>query len=91
MAALRPMLAVSADESAHDRLLAREDLVFERKYDGIRALVEVTPAVGRREPGREGEPEVRIWSRLGNDKTAQFPEVVAGLGSPSRRGSPAPS
>ena len=81
MAALRPMLAVSADESAHDRLLEREDLVFEQKYDGIRALVEVTPAVGRGEPGREGEPEVRIRSRLGNDKTAQFPEVVAGLGA----------
>ena len=85
MAALRPMLAVSADESAHDRLLAREDLVFEQKYDGIRALVEVTPAVGRREPGREGEPEVRIRSRLGNDKTAQFPEVVAGLGALAAR------
>ncbi len=79
MEALRPMLAVSADESAHDRLLAREDLVFERKYDGIRALVEVTPAVGRREPSREGEPEVRIWSRAGNDKTAQFPEIADAL------------
>ena len=74
------MLAVSADDSAHDRLLAREDLVFERKYDGIRALVEVSPAAGRgRGSGATGEPEVRIWSRLGNDKTAQFPEVAGGL------------
>ena len=74
------MLAVSADESAHDRLLAREDLVFERKYDGIRALVAVSPAAGRgRVSGARDEPEVRIWSRLGNDKTAQFPEVAEGL------------
>ena len=73
------MLAVSADESAHDRLLAREDLVFERKYDGIRALVEVTPPAGRRGAGARGEPEVRIWSRLGNDKTAQFSEIAVEL------------
>ena len=80
MAALRPMLAVAADESAHDRLLARGDLVFERKHDGIRALVEVTPAAGRGGgAGAQRGPEVRIWSRLGNDKTAQFPEVAAGL------------
>ena len=78
-AALRPMLAVSVDESAHDRLLGRGDLVFERKYDGIRALIEVSPAPGgRRGPGA-GEPHVRIWSRLGNEKTAQFPEVAGGL------------
>ncbi len=73
------MLAVSVDESTHGRLLAREDLVFERKYDGIRALVEVTPAAGRGGAGARGEPAVRIWSRLGNDKTAQFPEVAEGL------------
>ena len=80
MAALRPMLAVAADESAHDRLLARGDLVFERKHDGIRALVEVTPAAGRRGgAGAPRGPEVRIWSRLGNDKTAQFPEVAGAL------------
>ena len=73
------MLAVSVDESAHERLLAREDLVFERKYDGIRALVEVTPSAGGRGADARGEPEVRIWSRLGNDKTAQFPEIAEGL------------
>ena len=78
-AALRPMLAVSADEGAHDRLLARGDLVFERKYDGIRALVEVTPPAGRRGAGARGETEVRIWSRLGNDKTGQFPEIAVEL------------
>ncbi len=80
VAALRPMLAVSAEEAAHDRLLGRGDLVFERKYDGIRALIEVSPAAGEgRGPGAQGEPRVRIWSRLGNDKTAQFPEVADGL------------
>ncbi len=84
-AALRPMLAVSADESAHDRLLAREDLVFERKYDGIRALVEVTPPAARRGAAARGEPEVRIWSRLGNDKTGQFPEIAVELSALAAR------
>jgi bifunctional non-homologous end joining protein LigD len=46
-------------------------LVFEPKYDGIRALVHVGP--------RPGGPEVRIWSRLGNDKTSQFPSIVRAL------------
>ncbi len=74
------MLAVAADESAHDRLVARGDLVFERKHDGIRALVEVAPPAGRgATAGARGGAAVRIWSRLGNDKTAQFPEVAAGL------------
>ena len=43
-------------------------LVYEPKFDGIRAIVEVVP----------GEPRaiVRIWSRLGNEKSAQFPDVV---------------
>src|SRR4029077_6782867 len=43
-------------------------LVYEPKYDGIRAIVEIAPK------GR-----VRIWSRLGNDKTQQFPGIVAAL------------
>lgn len=42
-------------------------LVFEPKYDGIRALVSV-----------DG-PRVRIWSRLGNEKTSQFPSIAAAL------------
>src|SRR5688500_15478072 len=45
-------------------------LVSEPKYDGIRALVEIDPA--RPAP-------VRMWSRLGNEKTAQFPDLVAAL------------
>jgi bifunctional non-homologous end joining protein LigD len=43
-------------------------LVYEPKYDGIRAIVEVIPAKPR--------AQVRIWSRLGNEKTAQFPDVI---------------
>jgi bifunctional non-homologous end joining protein LigD len=43
-------------------------LVYEPKYDGIRAIVEVMPAKPR--------AHVRIWSRLGNEKTAQFPDIV---------------
>ena len=68
------MLAVSAGESTHERLLRRGDLVFERKYDGIRALIEVSPGAGAGD-----EPHVHIWSRLGNDKTEQFPEIADGL------------
>lgn len=61
------MLATLADVPLQD---AR--LVYEPKYDGIRALVEVAvPADGR--------ARVRIWSRAGNEKTSQFPEIVAGL------------
>jgi bifunctional non-homologous end joining protein LigD len=46
-------------------------LVFEPKYDGIRALVHVAP--------RRAGADVRLWSRLGNDKTAQFPSIVRAL------------
>jgi bifunctional non-homologous end joining protein LigD len=47
--------------------LRQPGLVYEPKYDGIRALVHV-----------DGD-NVRIWSRLGNEKTTQFPVVVAAL------------
>ena len=43
-------------------------LAYEPKYDGIRALAHVDGSM------------VRIWSRLGNDKTAQFPEIARALG-----------
>jgi bifunctional non-homologous end joining protein LigD len=64
-ASVRPMLATTASAP-----LASADLVYERKYDGIRAIVSI-------EPGNAGS--VRLWSRLGNEKTAQFPEVAARL------------
>src|SRR5687767_4227247 len=62
---LEPMLASLAEPP-----LADPQLVYEPKYDGIRAIVEVDPR------GR-----VRMWSRLGNEKTAQFPEVAGALGA----------
>lgn len=65
MAHIRPMLATLEDAPLHD-----EALVYEPKYDGIRGLVELGPG---------GRPAVRIWSRLGNDKTGQFPDLVAAL------------
>ena len=50
-------------------------LVYEPKYDGIRAIAEVS----------SGGRTVRLWSRLGNDKTAQFPEVAAALATWAKR------
>ncbi len=48
--------------------------VYEPKVDGIRAIVEVLPgnAEGRRS---------RFWSRNGNEKTAQFPDIVDAIGT----------
>jgi bifunctional non-homologous end joining protein LigD len=60
------MLGTLADAPLRD-----PHLVYEPKYDGIRALVTVTPAA-------KGA-DVSIASRLGNDKTGQFPEIVAAL------------
>ncbi len=68
---MRPMLA-----SIGDTPLVSTAFVYEPKYDGIRALVAIEPA--------RGGPSVRIWSRLGNDKTAQFPEVAEALRSWAR-------
>lgn len=65
-AKVRPMLATLAEPP-----LTGAGLVFEPKYDGIRALVHVEP--------RRGGVEVRIWSRLGNDKTSQFPSIASAL------------
>jgi bifunctional non-homologous end joining protein LigD len=60
------MLATLADDAP----LQNPRLVYELKYDGIRALVDLRP-------GARGG--VTIRSRLGNDKTAQFPEVAREL------------
>jgi bifunctional non-homologous end joining protein LigD len=67
----RPMLATLAAPP-----LTGKELVFEPKYDGIRALVEI-------EPGRAARQKatVRLWSRLGNEKTSQFPSIVHALES----------
>ena len=68
---IRPMLAMLEEAPLVD-----ESLVYEPKYDGIRAIVELTPAA------RE---QVKIWSRLGNEKTSQFPEIAAALAKWARR------
>src|SRR5689334_13399003 len=60
---LRPMLATLAQAP-----LTSRNLVYEPKYDGIRALIEVRPATPR--------PTVGIWSRNGNEKTSQFPAIA---------------
>ncbi len=63
---LRPMLATLADAP-----IQQKGLVYEPKYDGIRALVLLTPG--------GTQAHARIWSRNGNEKTHQFPEVVRAL------------
>ena len=67
---LQPMLASLVDAPLDD-----SRLVYEPKYDGIRAIAEIAP---------KGKT-VRLWSRLGNEKTRQFPEVAAALGEWARR------
>jgi bifunctional non-homologous end joining protein LigD len=68
-AQVRPMLA-SLDSPP---TIAKGSL-FEPKYDGIRAIVDLRPPTGR-----AGVPTVAIYSRNGREKHAQFPEIVAGL------------
>src|SRR4051812_25236978 len=63
----RPMLA-SLDPAP----LESPRFAYEPKYDGIRAIVSVTAG--------GGAGAARIWSRLGNEKTAQFPEIARALG-----------
>jgi bifunctional non-homologous end joining protein LigD len=65
------MLASLADAPLDD-----PQLVYEPKYDGIRAIAEV--ASGPR-------AAVRLWSRLGNEKTSQFPEIAAALARWARK------
>lgn len=57
---------------SQDPPLVDPGLLYEPKYDGIRAIALIEP----------GKPyaRARFWSRLGNEKTTQFPELVAALG-----------
>jgi len=57
--------------------LTTAGFVYEPKYDGIRAIVEVVPG--------KDQATVRLWSRNGNEKTAQFPDIVAAVGAWGRR------
>ena len=64
------MLATTI-ESPQDINLRDPALLYEPKLDGIRGLILIEPA--------QPSPRITIWSRNGNDKTHQFPEVVRGL------------
>jgi bifunctional non-homologous end joining protein LigD len=66
---LRPMLATLPSQPP---ALTVAGFVYEPKYDGIRAIVEVVPG--------QGKAGVRLWSRNGNEKTAQFPDIVDAVG-----------
>ena len=61
--------------SLADAPLVDPEFVYEPKYDGIRAIAEI---------GARGDG-VRLWSRLGNDKTTQFPEIAAALRTWAKR------
>ena len=67
---LRPMLATLPSQSPS---LTDKAYVYEPKVDGIRAIVEVLPAAPK--------PSVRFWSRNGNEKTQQFPDIVDAIGT----------
>src|SRR4051812_5668853 len=58
-----------------DAPLDDSGFVYEPKYDGIRAIAEIAPRGGG----------VRLWSRLGNEKTSQFPEIAGALRVWSKR------
>src|SRR5215208_1749258 len=60
--------------SLDDPPLAQKGLVYEPKYDGIRAIVELRPGGG-----------VTIYSRNGIDKTPQFPGIATALASLGKR------
>ena len=70
---VRPMLASTAGAP-----LDSAEFAYEPKYDGIRVIVAVHPSIPSE--ARPGSPEVRLWSRLGNEKTSQFPDVVKAIG-----------
>jgi bifunctional non-homologous end joining protein LigD len=77
---LRPMLATLPSQAPN---LKDKTYVYEPKVDGIRAIVEVVPALREDATGgkRGAPPAVRFWSRNGNEKTAQFPDIVEALGT----------
>ena len=67
-----PMLASLADAP-----LVQRGLAYEPKYDGIRAIVEIGAGPNFRK--KLGPAPISLYSRNGNDKTAQFPEIVKAL------------
>jgi bifunctional non-homologous end joining protein LigD len=65
------MLATPQTTEPTERDLVDRAVVYEPKYDGIRALVTVEPGAST--------PRIAIYSRNGHDKTAQFPDIVRDL------------
>lgn len=63
--------------SPTDAPLEDPQLVYEPKYDGIRAIAEVGGGGSVAHAGTRRL--VRLWSRLGNEKTHQFPEIARAL------------
>lgn len=62
--------------------LKDKSCVYEPKVDGIRAIVEVLPPLrDAASRGKRAAASVRFWSRNGNEKTAQFPDLVEAIGS----------
>ncbi len=64
------MLATAVDSTVQIPLTDRA-LWYEPKYDGIRAIVSIEPGLSF--------ATVRLWSRNGNEKTTQFPDLVKAL------------
>src|SRR5688572_26607226 len=85
---LEPMYATTGTEIPHG-----DDWTFEPKYDGMRVLAFARPVddeeiEGDDSPGprpRRRMQGVRLMTRNGRDKAAQFPEVAAALRSLTRR------
>src|SRR5690349_18287275 len=67
---LRPMLATLPSSPPN---LTDPAYVYEPKVDGIRAIVEALPPESS---SKRGAVSVRFWSRNGNEKTGQFPDIV---------------
>jgi bifunctional non-homologous end joining protein LigD len=53
--------------------VARAGMVYEPKYDGIRAIIDIQPGSGRQ------RAHVAIYSRNGHAKAHQFPAIVTAL------------
>ena len=88
-ARLEPMYATVGTEIPHG-----DDWTFEPKYDGMRVLAFARPLDDENEIDAVGTPQprprrrrhgVRLMTRNGRDKSAQFPEVVDALQSLARR------
>src|SRR5687768_15974687 len=88
-ARLEPMYATVGTEIPHG-----DDWTFEPKYDGMRVLAFARPLDDENEIDAAGTPQprprrrrhgVRLMTRNGRDKSAQFPEVVDALQSLARR------